>query len=70
MRNVWLFFDRMNLWMWVLGIFVAHALMYLLLGTDTWLATTLLATSVYGAALIALKLVARRFVEKKERDTI
>ncbi|WP_139492338.1 hypothetical protein [Brevibacillus dissolubilis] len=61
------FFERMNVWMWILGIFIAHALLYILLGTDNWLATTLLATSVYAVALLVLKVVARRFTQNKQR---
>jgi hypothetical protein len=56
----------MNLLVWVLGIFVGHALMYLLLGTDTWLFTSFLATAVYAAVLYVAKLAARRMVPDQE----
>lgn len=61
MNNLLSFINRMNIVAWVIGIFVAHMLMYLLLGTRTWLATALLAAAVYAAVLLVLKLVARRY---------
>lgn len=67
MRNVWLYFDRMNLFAWILGIFIAHALLYLLLGTRTWLATTFLATAVYAVVLGVLKIAAKRFTDDREK---
>ncbi|MBO8164582.1 MAG: hypothetical protein H0Z34_12785 [Brevibacillus sp.] len=70
MGNVWSFFDKMNLFAWVLGIFGAHVLLYLLLGTAAWLATSFLAASVYAVALLALKLLARRYVGNQEKDKI
>jgi uncharacterized membrane protein YeaQ/YmgE (transglycosylase-associated protein family) len=56
----------MNIFVWILGLFVAHALMYLLLGTDTWLATSLLAAAVWGAALLLIKFAARRWSGEEE----
>ncbi|UFJ41205.1 hypothetical protein LOK74_01210 [Brevibacillus humidisoli] len=70
MANVWTYIDRMNLFGWVLGIFIAHVLLYVLLGTDTWLATSLLAASVYAVVLTVLKIVAKRYVEEDEKDRI
>ncbi len=67
MNAFWTFFQQMNLFAWILGVFVAHAALYLLLGTPTWLSTTLLATAVWAAALFALKLAARRRVENGGR---
>lgn len=57
---------RMNLLTWVLGLFIAHALMYLMLGTDSWMATTLLATSVWGFVLFILKVVAKSVQQDEE----
>jgi hypothetical protein len=56
----------MNIWYWLLGIFVAHVLLYLVLGTPTWLATSLLATAFYGVVLLIGKLVAGRYGKKEE----
>ena len=66
MRGFATFFNRMNIWWWLLGIFVAHALLYLVLGTDTWLATSLLATAFYGIILLVGKLIASRYPDKEE----
>ncbi|WP_126425303.1 hypothetical protein [Brevibacillus marinus] len=70
MANLWSFFDKMNLFVWVLALFAAHLLLYLLLGTDTWLTTSLLAAAVYAVALLLLKIVARRFVEGEKKDSV
>lgn len=66
MRNLALFLNRMNMLVWLLGIFAGHALLYLLLGTDTWLATALLATAFYGIVLLVARLAFRRYAEDRE----
>lgn len=66
MANLWAFFDRMNVIVWVLAIFAAHLLFYLLIGLKTWLTTALLAAAVYAVVLLLLKMVARRMVESGE----
>jgi hypothetical protein len=66
LRNLMAFVNRMNLLVWILGIFVGHALMYLLLGTDTWVYTSFLATVFYAVVLFVLKLAARRMMSDKE----
>ncbi|WP_235828060.1 hypothetical protein [Brevibacillus migulae] len=66
MDNVFRFLRRMNVLAWVLGLFVAHALFYLLIGTDNWLTAALLAAAVYGVLLMVLRMVARRGVADKE----
>ncbi|WP_236692990.1 hypothetical protein [Aneurinibacillus tyrosinisolvens] len=45
----------MNLIMWIVLIFLAHAALYLFLGTPHWLATTLLATAVWAAVLVLFR---------------
>lgn len=65
MRNLLTFVHRINLLVWILGIFIGHALMYLLLGTDTWLFTTFLATAFYAVLLYVLKWAARRMMREK-----
>jgi hypothetical protein len=65
LRSLVSFINRMNIWVWLLGIFAAHALLYLFLGTATWLATSLLATAFYGIVLLVAKLVAGRYGEKE-----
>lgn len=59
------FFNRMHIWWWLLGIFVAHLVLYLALGTATWLATALLATAFYGVVLLVCKLIASRYGNKE-----
>jgi len=66
MRGFASFFNRMNIWWWLLGIFVAHVLLYLALGTATWLATSLLATAFYGIILLVGKLIASRYPDKEK----
>lgn len=66
MRALVLFIHRMNIMVWLLGILAGHALLYLLLGTDSWLATSLLATAFYGIVLLVAKLAARRFIDDRE----
>lgn len=69
MRTFWQFFDRMNLLVWVIGLFAAHLLLYLMLGTDTWLSTSLLATAVWAAVLLVLKLAAGRFAGERQENS-
>lgn len=66
LRSLMTFLNRMNILYWLLGIFAAHALLYLLLGTRTWLATSLLATAFYGVLLLVGKLIASRYPDKEE----
>jgi O-antigen ligase len=65
LRSLVSFINRMNIWVWLLGIFAAHALLYLFLGTATWMATALLATAFYGIVLLVAKLVAGRYGDKE-----
>jgi energy-coupling factor transporter transmembrane protein EcfT len=67
LRTVVSFIHRMNILVWLLGILAGHALLYLLLGTDTWLATALLATAFYGIVLLVAKLAVRRFGDDREK---
>lgn len=66
MNNLLSFINRMNIVVWIVGIFIAHMLLYMLLGTATWLATSLLATAVYAAVLLVLKLVAKRYEDNNK----
>lgn len=66
LRSLMTFFNRMNIMVWLVGIFVAHAALYLVLGTATWLATSLLATAFYGIILLVGKLIASRYPDKEE----
>ena len=66
LRGLMTFLNRMNILVWLLGIFIAHALLYLALGTATWLATSLLATAFYGIILLVGKLIASRYPDKEE----
>jgi membrane protein implicated in regulation of membrane protease activity len=67
LRTLIAFINRMNILVWVLGIFVGHALLYLLLGTDTWLATSLFAAAFYAIVLLIAKLAVRRYDVDKEK---
>jgi energy-coupling factor transporter transmembrane protein EcfT len=67
LRNLLTFINRMNILVWLIGIFAGHALLYLLLGTDTWLATSLLATAFYGIVFLVAKLAARRYASDREK---
>jgi uncharacterized membrane protein len=67
LRNLVAFINRMNILGWILGIFVGHALLYLLLGTDTWLATALFATAFYAVVLLIAKLAVRRYADDEEK---
>lgn len=67
MRNLIGFINRMNIFLWIVGIFAGHAALYLVLGTDTWLATTFLATAFYGAVLLVVKMVTKRYAGDKEK---
>ncbi len=55
MNSFWLYLSRINLFVWIAGVFIAHAVMYFWLGTATWLSTSFLATAVWAVALYALK---------------
>ncbi|GIO08257.1 hypothetical protein [Brevibacillus reuszeri] len=66
MRSLMTFLNRMNIVVWLLGIFIGHAALYLILGTATWLATSLLATAFYGIILLVGKLIASRYPDKEE----
>jgi membrane protein YdbS with pleckstrin-like domain len=67
LRNLVAWINRMNILVWVLGIFVGHALLYLLLGTDTWMATSLMATAFYAIVLLIAKLAVKRYDVDKEK---
>lgn len=60
MGRFWRFIDTIKSGVWLALIFLFHMLLFLALGTDTWLAATLLITSVYGAVLWLLKQIAKR----------
>lgn len=64
-RSLMTYLNRMNILAWLLGIFVAHMVLYLMLGTATWLATSLLATAFYGIVLLIGKMVASRYADKE-----
>lgn len=66
MRNLLSYIENMNLLVWVVGLFGAHAIMYLLLGTDTWVVTALLAAAFWGGVLLVAKMAAKRRSEDKE----
>lgn len=66
LRSLMTFLNRMNIFVWLSGIFIAHAALYLVLGTATWLATSLLATAFYGIILLVGKLIASRYPDKEE----
>ncbi|GED16100.1 hypothetical protein [Aneurinibacillus migulanus] len=42
----------MNLLIWIAVILVVHLIMYYALGTPAWIATSVLATLVWAAALV------------------
>ncbi|MCR8980489.1 hypothetical protein [Brevibacillus laterosporus] len=65
MRSLMNFFQRANLLAWIIGLFIAHIVMYLSLGTPTWFATSLLAVSVYAVFFMVMKMVAQRYNEKE-----
>jgi len=66
LRSLMSFFNQMNVLAWVAGIWIAHALLYLALGTATWLGTSLLAAVFYGVLILVGKLVASRYPDKEE----
>ncbi|USG64860.1 hypothetical protein NDK47_22475 [Brevibacillus ruminantium] len=66
MRSLYSFINRINVFVWLVVIFAAHALLYLILGTRSWLATSLLATAFYGIVLLVAKLVASRYEDREE----
>ena len=55
----------MNLYAWILFIFVAHAALYFFIGTENWLSTTLLATGVWAVGLVLIRFLIRQ--RQKER---
>ncbi|WCN39497.1 hypothetical protein [Aneurinibacillus uraniidurans] len=55
----------MNLLIWVAIIFVAHAALYLLLGTTHWLLVTIEATAVWTVVLAVVQYFVRS--RRKER---
>ncbi|QDX92584.1 hypothetical protein JNUCC42_21955 [Brevibacterium sp. JNUCC-42] len=65
MRSLMNFFLRVNLLAWIIGLFVAHLVMYVSLGTPTWFATSLLAVSVYAVFFMVMKMVAQRYIERE-----
>ncbi|NGQ96660.1 hypothetical protein G3578_15965 [Brevibacillus sp. SYP-B805] len=66
MRQLLAYVGRMNILAWFLGLFVAHAALYLLLGTATWLSTSLLAAAVWGAVLLLVRWGVRRWAGNEE----
>jgi len=62
------FVGRMNLLIWILGIFAAHALMYFFLGTASWLLTAFIATVTWGTGLYVLKMISR-YVTERQKNT-
>lgn len=60
MGRFWRFIDTIKLGVWLTLIFLFHMLLYLALGTDTWLTASLLATAAYGIVIWLLKQVAKR----------
>lgn len=66
LRSLMSFFNRMNVLAWLAGIWIAHALLYLALGTATWLGTSILAAAFYGLLILVGKLVASRYPDKEE----
>lgn len=65
MRSLMNFFLRANILAWIIGLFVAHLVMYVSLGTPTWFATSLLAASVYAVIFMVMKMVAQRYRERE-----
>lgn len=68
MDSFFRFFERMNLLVWGLGLFLAHAIMYFMMGTRTWLTTALLAAAVWTGVLFIVKAVAKRYVTNRNRE--
>ncbi|WP_310229663.1 hypothetical protein [Brevibacillus nitrificans] len=66
LHSVMRFFNRMNALVWLAGIFVAHAALYIALGTATWFTTALLATCFYGAVILVGKLIGNYYKDKEE----
>jgi hypothetical protein len=60
MGRFWRFIDTIKLGVWLTLIFLFHMLLYLALGTDTWLTTTVWVTGIYGAVIWLLKQIAKR----------
>lgn len=60
MNGFYRFVDRMNIGYWLLGIFIFHLALYLILRSDHWIFATIAATATYAVLLSYLKSVARR----------
>ena len=60
MNGFYNFVDRMNLGLWLIGIFVFHLILYLMLKTDHWIFATIAATATYAVLFSFLKMVVRR----------
>ncbi|RNB92356.1 hypothetical protein EDM56_01270 [Brevibacillus fluminis] len=68
MNDIMQYISRMNLVLWVSGIFVAHLLLYMVLGTANWAWTALLATVVWAIVLVVARVASRRWVEEHEKE--
>ncbi len=55
----------MNLWFWVAILFVGHLALYYYLGTENWVLTATLATSVWAGVLMLIRLMYRRRREEE-----
>lgn len=60
MNVFWNYMSRMNLFLWIAVVFVAHGIMYYALGTPTWISTTFLASAFWAVVLYVLKSVGRK----------
>ncbi|MGE5704570.1 MAG: hypothetical protein ACM32O_18740 [Clostridia bacterium] len=67
MGDIMRYISKMNLVVWIIGVFIAHLLLYLTLGTASWGWTALLATAVWAAVLIVAKVAAGRWLEEQEK---
>ncbi|MGD8191959.1 hypothetical protein ACQCN2_18480 [Brevibacillus ginsengisoli] len=60
MGAFWNYMSRINLFLWIAVVFVAHGILYYSLGTPTWLSTTFLASAFWAVVLFVLKSVGKK----------
>lgn len=66
MSTFWNYMSKMNLFLWIAAVFIAHGILYFALGTATWLSTTFLATAFWAVVLYVLKAVGTRMQNKNQ----
>jgi Na+-driven multidrug efflux pump len=68
MQAIMRYISQMNLVLWVAGIFAAHLLLYLLLGTANWVWTALMATVVWAIVLTIARVASRKWIDEQDSE--